>query len=502
MLADSVSALSLTAASWQISHEEVKTWQDSLTVYERDIHLVFAQLDTLDSLLTDSMHEQYEICKLSGQPTHSNSTAPLSSHFAACFAGFTYGILSKKIKLKVLQSKVIDLQAHEGSAICATLEDRMSGEHVSVICALLCSKSTPSPESRIQVFLRNPFRSKPRDFVIWGGLHQKDCWNGDVAPNKFQVCRCRFSECMPYAYMFCSDHCHVEISHDSQAITMGTLQALVSMTIQSQLSINQSFQMDTHEWKAQVGNQNFYRVCGTCGVLCSDRVSIRCPGKRLEDLPTTGNFCVPCGKPLNTLEDSEAFESCFKCSGLYEDPRQLRVNAKGVTQFALDLVVYHELSNLLCTIAVPSQPVDNVLNTGNLIELLFKEIHKVLSAARYGVNDLYKLLSDDVDSTSTLKSLIRSAGDTFLLEHGHLLEPVLQSLPQIEVKYKLLEAPVTHIFLSERASVQDLKYKIFPDLEPSMLSAICVLLDGNPIADTVQLSSFNYNPIEVAIEIG
>ena len=502
MVTGSLSDLDITAALWQISANEVKTWQHSLVVYDWDIHLVCGKLESLDSLLTTSIQEQYELREMSGQATQCSGFTLLSAHPEGCFASFKCGILSKKNKFNLLESMPICLQEHEGSAICVTLEDIRSGEHVSVICALLCSNTQPSPESHIQVYLRQPVRSKARDFIIWGGLHEKDCCNTKSAPNRFQVCPRRISHGLPYAYMFCSDHCSVEASNNAEAVSVKTMQPYVSVKILCQLSSNRNHQMNTHDWRTQLKNQVVFHVCGRCGVVASDELDFRCPGRRLQDLPKTGEFCERCNTALLRCEVNAGFDICFKCKGLYINPRELSVNAKGVTQLALDLVVYHELSNLLCTIAVPSQPVDHVLNTGNLIELLFKEIHKVLSAARYGVNDLYKLLSDDVASTSTLKSLIRSAGDTFLLEHGHLLEPVLQSLPQIEVKYRLLEAPVTHIFLSERASVQDLKYKIFPDLEPSMLSAICVLLDGNPIADTVQLSSFNYNPIEVAIEIG
>ena len=499
MLADSLSDLSLTAALWQIGHTELKTWQHSLAVYDRDIHLVCAQLDSLDSLLTASMQEQYDFQKLNGQATQSSDTTLLSSHPGGCFASFRCGILSKKSKFNVLPSEIISLEEHEGSAICATLEDIMSGEHVNVIGALLCSNTSPTPESKIQVFLRKPVRSKSRDFIIWGGLHQTDRWTGKSAPNKFQVCRCRISDCLPYAYMFCSDHCHVETSDNSQAVTVETMQPLVSVKILSQLSINQSYQMNTHDWRAQLKNQELYQVCGSCGVLRSDQVCFRCPGQRLQDLPTTGSFCEKCNISLNTVEVSQAFESCFKCNGLYINPLELIVNRRGVTQCAFDLLVYEELAGLLCAIAFPEVPPQLFQNERNLLELFFKEIHNVLSTSNFNANDLYQLVSDDFPDKSSMESLIRRAGETFVSEHGVWLEPVTQSVPKIEVKYKFLDDEMK-VLLSGQATFADLKYKIFPELERNMLSSILVSVDGKPMPDTVLLSSFNYNSIVVTVD--
>ena len=109
MVTGSLSDLDITAALWQISANEVKTWQHSLVVYDWDIHLVCGKLESLDSLLTTSIQEQYELREMSGQATQCSGFTLLSAHPEGCFASFKCGILSKKNKFNLFESMPICL---------------------------------------------------------------------------------------------------------------------------------------------------------------------------------------------------------------------------------------------------------------------------------------------------------------------------------------------------------------------------------------------------------
>ena len=149
---------------------------------------------------------------------------------------------------------VINLKEHEGSAVCACLLDRSFEQHVIVVSALLYNRSNPSPEARIQLFLRKSVMPKLGDFVIWGGLHEKNRWTHSTSgPMELKIFSSgKVSSCPPYAYLFCSDHCRFESPYFTKAVSVEAIHPSVSVTIQCDQPISVDRQKNTHSWLTQL----------------------------------------------------------------------------------------------------------------------------------------------------------------------------------------------------------------------------------------------------------
>ena len=487
MFAQSFVPVSYTVELWQFSHEQKEIWYDGFADRDRDIHLVCAPPDLLVHLSTGALKKKYDWYEASKQTKQKG-----------CFESLRCGILCKKDKFEVLQSVEINLQEHEGSAVCVCLLDRSSEQHVTVISALLCNSSNPSPEARIQSFLRKPVMSKPHDFVIWGGLHEKNRWthntSGPMELNNF--CPDNVSACPPYAYLFCSDHCLFDSPDITKAISVEAIQPSISVTIQCDRPISLDRQMNSHSRLTQLEGGVAYHVCGVCGVLLSNEILFRCPGQSLESLATTGDTCFKCGKFLNWVEVRQESDECFTCKGWYFHPRQLRVNGT-VARYVNKLTIYHEYRDDLLRIALPQFPAEEFKDKGHLLDLLFKEICNVGITG----NDLHRLRSNDDPHRSSLESQIQFAGTQFLAEHGNCLEPSLELAPQIEVRFTFLDGTEQEIVVPNYLTVAVCKQQMVPGgLASNMSHLILFLLNGVAFEDSVQLSFFNRNAIEVTLQ--
>ena len=208
-------------------------------------------------------------------------------------------------------------------------------------------------------------------------------------------------------------------------------------------------------------------------------------------------MCSKCGKFLNRVEVRQETDECFRCRGYYFPPRQLRVNGT-VARVVNQLTAFHEYRDDLLRIALPQFPAEEIKDKAYLLELLFKEICNVGITG----NDLHMLRSQPFSHNSSVEARIQLAGTQFLAEHGKCLEEAVKLSPQkIAVRYTFLGEPEQEIDVPNSLTVSECKQQMIPGgLASDMSHLISFLVNGVAIEDSVQLSFFNGNVIEVTLE--
>ena len=101
-----------------------------------------------------------------------------------------------------------------------------------------------------------------------------------------------------------------------------------------------------------------------------------------------------------------------------------------------------------------------------------------------------------------METRIQLAGTQFLAQHGKCLEEAVKLSPQkIAIRYTFLGEPEHEIDIPNSLTVSECKQQMIPGgLASDMSHLILFLVNGVAIEDSVQLSFFNGNVIEVTLE--